>query len=370
MPTRSGQHVRNPRPVRLHAARGDDRDEGAEMAAPPLTHHEILTLVGPFTARGRHVDLAASDRAARRLVFKALVHPGEADGSPELRETLVLENRDVSDYRLTRRLTLPSGLEATLYTEGADPGDLLARIEAIALRRQIRWQSGFVIAENHRLDAPKSSGREAAATAMILTHATAQVGALTVELKLPALGGIPAELELKMATERLSFPEDLLAVLGWSWTRLIRAGGGWKCSLRVRGKAEARSRDTEQKFELTAAHLVQTLAASPRSFHERWLKRRWGVTFRRAVPLAVTVALIGTAAAVPSMGLSEDSLWRMVVFQSPPLLLVLVFCFRELPQIEIPPWPRRLTQPHWFAADTPMASGEPTSHSSVNHTAT
>lgn len=336
------------------------------MAAPPLTHHEILGLVAPFTARGRHVDLAASDRAERRLLFKVIHHAAEADGAPELLETLVLENKASDEFRLTRRLSLPGGLEATLHTEGRDPGDLLARIEAIPLRRQIRCQPGFVIVEHHRLDASASSDRHAAATRMILTHATAQIGALTVELKLPALGGIPAELELKMATERLAWwPEDLLAVLGWSWARLVRAGGGWKCSLRVRGKAEARSRDTEQKFERTAEHLVQTLAEPPRRFHERWASRRWGVTVRRAIPLVVTVSLIATAAAVPSMGLSEDSLWRMVVFQSPPLLLVLVFCFRELPQIEIPPWPRALTPLHWFTPSTAADIGEPAGDSSA-----
>lgn len=336
------------------------------MATPPLTHHEILGLVAPFSARGRHVDLAASDRAERRLLFKVIHHAAEADGSPDLLETLVLENQASDEFRLTRRLSLPGGLEATLHTEGRDPGELLARIEAVPLRRQIRCQPGFVIVERHRLDASAASDRQAAATRMILTHATAQIGALTVELNLPALGGIPAELELKTATERLTWwPEDLLAVLGWSWARLVRAGGGWKCSLRVRGKAEARSRDTEQKFERTAEHLMLTLAEPPRRFHERWASRRWGVTVRRAIPLVVTVSLIATAAAVPSMGLSEDSLWRMVVFQSPPLLLVLVFCFRELPQIEIPPWPRSLTQPHWFTTSPAADTGEPAADSSA-----
>lgn len=322
------------------------------MATPPLTHHEILGLVAPFTARGRHVDLAASDRLERRLVFKPIGHAGDADGQPDLRESLVLENGSVKDYRLTRHLTLPDGLEATLTTEGTDPGELLARIEAVPLRLQIRVQPGFVIAENHRLDASERSGSSAqqAAPAMILTHATAQIGALTVSMKLPAFGSIPAELELKAAGERHELPEDLLAVLGWSWARLIRVGNGWKCSLRVRGKAEARSHDAELKLERTAVHLAQTLAESPRQFHERWSARRWGVTCRRAIPLTVTVSLIGLAAAVPSMGLSDDSLLRMVMFQSPPLLLGLVFCFRELPQIEIPPWPRALTQPSWASA--------------------
>ncbi len=339
------------------------------MTALPLTHHEILGLVAPFTARGRHVDLAASDRLERRLMFKAISHAGESDRLPDLRETLVLESGAVKDFRLTRHLALPCGLEATLYTEGADPGELLDRIEMVPVRRQFRSQPGFVIAESHRLDAPDRSGRDAPMTApsMILTHAFAQFDALTVSMKLPTLGGIPAELELNAATERYDLPEDLLAVLGWSWARLIRAGGGWKCSLRVRGKAQARSRDAELKLERTAEHLAQTLAESPRQFHERWFARRWRVTCRRAFPLTVTLTLIGLAAAVPSMGLSESSLLRLVMFQSPPLLLGLLFCFRELPQIEIPPWPRRLTQTNWAAVPDAVASAPGTS---TNHNPT
>ena len=47
------------------------------MNAPPLTHHDILALAEPFARRGRRVDLAASDRIARRVVFQettAAVH--------------------------------------------------------------------------------------------------------------------------------------------------------------------------------------------------------------------------------------------------------------------------------------------------------
>ena len=73
------------------------------MTAQPLTHHEILTLVEPFTRRGRHVDLAASDRLERRLVFKTIEHaaPGAADAM--VRETLVLEQPKAERFRLTRR---------------------------------------------------------------------------------------------------------------------------------------------------------------------------------------------------------------------------------------------------------------------------
>ena len=356
MPTRSGQHVRNPRPVHLYAPRGDDWQPGSVMAAAPLTHHEILGLVAPFTAKGRHVDLAASDRLERRLVFKVIHHLDVADRLPELHETLVLEHRSAQRYTLTRHLALPCGLEATLHTEGADPGVLLAQIEVVPPHRQFRAQADFRIASSHRLDATAASttGAGSVPVVMILTHATAQIGTLTVTMKLPTHGSIPAELELKpVAGTQMTLPEDLLAVLGWSWARLIRVGASWKCSLRVRGKGQVRSSDAEQKLERTAVHLAQTLAESPVRFHERWQVQRWRVTGRRAVPLLVTATLIGLAAAVPSMGLSENSLARLVIFQTPPLLLVLVFCFRELPQIEIPPWPRRLTQQSWADALAP-----------------
>ncbi len=36
----------------------------------PLTHHEIIGIVEPFTRRGRHVDLSASNRLERCLVLK------------------------------------------------------------------------------------------------------------------------------------------------------------------------------------------------------------------------------------------------------------------------------------------------------------
>jgi hypothetical protein len=41
---------------------------------------------------------------------------------------------------------------------------------------------------------------------------------------------------------------------------------------------------------------------------------------------------------------------RMMIFNGPPLLLVVFFCLRELPRIEIPPWPRRSTAPGWRVA--------------------
>ena len=62
----------------------------------PLTHHEILALVAPFSERGRQVDLTRTDRTDRRLAFKSL----EPAAGSDLREELVLENPERERYRL------------------------------------------------------------------------------------------------------------------------------------------------------------------------------------------------------------------------------------------------------------------------------
>src|SRR3954470_11345412 len=80
----------------------------------PLTHHEILGLIEPFVRRGRHVDLAASDRINRRLMFKSVEHASEDDRFAVINETMQLENPQPDSYRLTRNLMLPSGLKATM----------------------------------------------------------------------------------------------------------------------------------------------------------------------------------------------------------------------------------------------------------------
>lgn len=317
------------------------------MPVHPLTHHEILGLIGPFTRHGRHLDLAASDRLARRLVFKPIEHAAPTVVASALVESLQLEQPEDDTFRLTRTLALPCGLQATLQTDGADPGELLARIDAIPLQRQFLSGAEYVVALSHRLDATKAG---AAASRMVLTRATARFEGLRLAMKVPAVTGIPADIELEATPgDSVDLPQDLLAVLGWSWARLVRVGRAWTCSLRLRGSGPDRCRDAEAKLERTAQHLAQTLSGPPPRFHDQRVAARWGVVLRRSIPLLVTVSLIGLAAAVPSMGLSENSVLRMVIFQSPPLLLGLVFCMRELPQIEIPPWPRRPSATAWGA---------------------
>ena len=109
------------------------------MNAPPLTHHDILALAEPFARRGRRVDLAASDRIARRVVFQELQRGA-------LREVLQLDDLGTGTRQLTRTLTHPGGLQATLEAMGPSPQELLDRIEAVAPDSQFSEGEGFVVA--------------------------------------------------------------------------------------------------------------------------------------------------------------------------------------------------------------------------------
>jgi hypothetical protein len=152
---------------------------------------------------------------------------------------------------------------------------------------------------------------------------------------------------LAAAGEGIELPEDMLAVLGWDWARLIPDTDRWASKVRVRGAEPQRSRRSEIKLERAAAHLAQTFAEAPQRFHQRWFAARWGVAFRRAIPLLTGVALMAGAVAVPSLHIPEGSPIRLLIFNSPTILIALAFCMQELPRLEIPPLPRRLKATAW-----------------------
>jgi hypothetical protein len=321
------------------------------MMAPmqPLTHHQIMDLVAPFARSGRQVDLAASDRLQRRLAFKPLEHPAApaADAPlPAMRESLLLELPSADGYQLTRTLSLPGGLQAQLVCEGAEPGALLDAIQAVPPASQLRWAGGVLLALSYRVSA--TSGDR------LLTQATAHVQGMNLRLDVSRVGGIAAELTLSaMPGTDYALPEDLLAVLGLPWSRLSRRATGWQASIQLRGEGAKRTHDAEDKLQRTVAHLAQTLAATPAQFHQRFRRARWGVVLRRATPLLVALALIVAALLVPQLELGSDSILRMLIFNSPPLLLVWLFSMREMPRLEIPPLPRTPALPGWQQPTAP-----------------
>jgi hypothetical protein len=321
------------------------------MASHPLTHHEILGLIEPFARRGRHPDLAASDRLERRLMFKPRLLPGTAADAGPLSETLKLENAGGDTWRLTRLTTHACGLTASLEVEGEEVGELLSRIEAVPPGDQFSGGAGFVLARSHRLPRSAAAADRSAPTAgMRLLRGVVRFEGLTLTLKVPTVKGIPGDLEFTaVAGERVELPEDLLAVLGWDWSALSRVSEGWRGSVRLCRREQEHSADAAAKLALAAAHVAQALAEPPARFHHRHVAARWGVYARRAIPLLCCFALIGGAALVPSLDLAHDSVARMLIFNSPPILMMLLFCMREVPRIEIPPWPRPSAAATWRA---------------------
>ena len=326
----------------------------------PLTHHEILGLVGPFTRRGRHVDLAATDRLERRVAFKSIDHAQSSD-AVKLRETLALTDLGLGVYRLIRLLTPEVGPDALLEAVGTEPAELLARIEAVPPQRQFRVQQGVVIAMSFRLEPRLGTD----AVGMAFTRGRAQVAGLDFEVDATMVKRGPAAVALtRMPGDELQLPQDALAVLGGRWTRLRDSGQGWAGELRLPGTEPRRTRQAQAAIEMAALHLARMLAEPPRRFHERWMAARWRVFCRRLVPLAVCIGLILCAAATPKLHLSESSGLRMLILNSPPILMMLFFCMREIPVVEIPPLPRPSEAPSWRAGRPARSSTEP--HSGSN----
>jgi hypothetical protein len=330
-----------------------------EPAAVPWTHHDLITLVEPFARRGRRLDMPASNRLERKLVFRTVAHAAD----PQLSDTLLLDTPVDGVFRLTRVLARPDGLQARLVAEGPAPAALLEAFDAVPAQRQFGAGPGYEVALGHRLLPSAAAGyRRPAPQELILSSAEIVLDGFRLRLQMTAVKGIPADVELRaVAGEPIDLPQDLLAVLGGHWSRLTTRPDGWTANLRLRGSGAERSADAESKLTAAAHHLAETLAEEPARFHPRWRAARWRAAARRGFPLAAIVLMCIAAAAVPLLDLQDDSVLRMLVFQAPPLLLVLFFGLGEMPRIEIPPRPRRLTAPAWRRGAAPGPAGGSTS---------
>jgi len=318
------------------------------MPILPLTHHEILELVAPLARQGRHVDLAASDRLARRLVFKPVEYPGEA-GAPGIRETLELDSLGTGTCVLTRRLTRDDAPPATLTAMGTHPGRLFDQLAAVPPQLHFGRGSGYSLSRCYSLE-PGQGGSTGGApvTQLIMTKGVAQVDGLGITLGVPSTRGVSADIRLTPTPgDIVDLPEDLLAVLGWDWARLIRGTDGWKTKRRLRGGPIARTRSAERALDTVAAHLARTLAKPTARFHDDWALARWGVFARRAIPLLTLVLLLVIIGAIPHVFGSRRPAMFMLAFHVPTALIALSFCLQELPQYEIPPLPRPLRLKQW-----------------------
>jgi hypothetical protein len=318
------------------------------MPSPPLTHHDILGLIAPFTRRGRELDLAGSDRMARRLVFKPMVIDGDSASSPELTDTLHVESLEDARFALERILTYGSGLNASLHIQGRDASALLADINAIDAQSLFRCGPAYAMATSYQLT-PANTGQNAAPAAptMALTRGLVRLNGLTLAVKMPAVKGYAAELELT-SDSVIDLPDDLLAVLGRDWACLSRTRSGWRGTLEVRGNEPTRSQHAANQLEAAGIHLALTLDQPPAQFHQRLKLARWRVAGRRSVPVLFLAGLMGAAMAVPRLGLAQDSPLWMLIFNSPPLLLVFGLWLREIPSFALPRPPKRLTATSWW----------------------
>lgn len=337
------------------------------MTAPPLTHHEIVGFVEPFTRAGRHVDLAASDRTARQLVFKPVMHD-VAVGQGAWREVLKLDLRDAARPVLERVLHHPAGLDARVESAGPDAGVLLAQVLAVPPQHHFDAGDGYLIARSYAIDAIDAiAGAAPLADAPLadpplrLMHGVVQVAGLRLDLrlKLPHLRTVAGDLDLTPAPlDALDLPEDLLAVQGWDWARLVRTREGWTSKLRLRGNILRRSRTAEAALVQVARHLVRVFAAAPERFHERHVGARWGVVLRRAIPTLTIVFMVVAAALLPRFTPPDRAGVWMALHYLPIALLALAFSVQELACFEIPPLPRRLKVGRWLAPEARLAQAE------------
>ncbi|MCA3250437.1 MAG: hypothetical protein ACK51Z_13230 [Pseudomonadota bacterium] len=321
---------------------------------PPLTHHEIVELAAPLVRQGWAVDLAACDRAARRIEFRPRAHAA-AEGLPAQRESWTLDVPSAGRQRLTRTLVLEGPEDAaaaqvtpvtpaTLWAEGADAAALLARLSAVPPARQFVAAGGTWAALRQRLPA-------AAHAPPVLLGATAQVAGLTLQLKVSGVQGFPAELELlRPAGDARRLPEDLLAVLGRRWDRLTALSRGWVGQLALRGPEPRRSDEARAGIAMALEHLARTLAEPPARFHERHRGARWRVALRGSGPVLAGAALVGLALHLQSLGDAYSSYLGLLANLAPPLLMGLFFLRREMPRIGLPRPPRPLRADAWNAS--------------------
>ncbi len=317
------------------------------MSAPPLTHHEILALAGPLAARGCHVDLAASDRDARRLVLRPPAADGAgcaADGPTG--ESLVLECGERGRLRLLRTLE-HGGRRAVLRAAGHDAAALLDLLRDVPPSQCFVAHPGAVVVRSYDVGGRGRDGRPLLDLFEGRVHADA---GLVLILDVPPVRGVAANLWLEpRAGLRFTLPEDLLAVLGWNWARLVPRPGGWMSKLRMKGPRAHRSAKAEAALDGAASHLAAVLAASPSAFHDRHRPARWGVFVRRGIPTLTALSLVGSVALFAHfVKQAPTGLW-VTLYHAPTLLLALGFMAQELPRFEIPPWPRPLRAPGWAA---------------------
>ncbi|MBK1646289.1 hypothetical protein CKO25_16875 [Thiocapsa imhoffii] len=315
----------------------------------PLSHHDIIALAEPFTRSGRQVDLAASDRLARRIQFKPTHHRAETDGATLLTEHLVLEHLGRRHFRLTRILTNAAGQQATLRGDGPEPGRLLVQIDRVPVARHVQRIGGATLVINYRIESDSNAPAEPSDTPhLVFLQATTTLDGLVMTFDAQVGHGMPAEIDLAPDPERsLDLPPDLFAVLGRAWRPLRRTAHGWRAPLRIASNEPARTPDLEAKLARTTEHLIDTFAHPPAHFHTTWRRERWFAFLREAIGLLLVIGLFLLGPALLLLDASEGSLIRLLSFVMPALLVLFLIARHESPVMRIPPRPEPLPADAW-----------------------
>jgi hypothetical protein len=224
---------------------------------------------------------------------------------------------------------------------------LLAQIDAVPPARQFDAGPGWCIARSHEL-LPTAAG---GTPLLSFSRGEARLDGLLLRLSVMPVKHVAGDLTLQPAPgTTLALPDDVLAVIGWNWARLVpdaQGAQGWTSKLRLRGQGAGRSARAEQALTQAAVHLASVLAMPPAQYHRRWLGARWGVVLRRGIPSLTALGLIAGAVLLPRFtDEGMQGMW-MVLHYVPIALLALSFTLQELARFELPPLPRRLRQAQW-----------------------
>ena len=316
---------------------------------PPLSHHDILRASAPFVQRGLGANLAASDRAARRITFVPKTQDDEA-----LALTYDLYLLPPDPPVLIRRAVLDGSLQATTNAQGMDVAGLIDAVQALAPERQFRRVGGALIADSYDVT---NSG------APRLTACTSSIGPLLIEMDARTVVGeaMTTRLYVPDPNARLALPDDLFALVDRRWRPLFDHDDGWSTSLRPPVREPQRSDAARDIFGATMDHVARVLSEAPGAYHQTYGRRRWWVFWRRYVPIGACVAIVGALPLIDRFLIGDDTTLHPGFISLPPMLMIVVMLlsWRDMPLFEIPPRPRRLPDHAWPASPAPHTDFKP-----------
>jgi hypothetical protein len=333
------------------------KDANPGKGVPPFSHHGILELAAPFVRQGYQVDLAASDRAARKLAFRPVEYAAVAGQHPALSCTLHLEQVHRAKFRLVRMLKTPDGLTAQVTAEGDDPARLLPAVEAIAPARQFHEIAGARLALSYSLAwwTPTAEVRPPSADKLRtprLVRAETRVEGVQL---LVQQEGNQQTLRVRIAAtdkRRLALTTDFLAVLGWRWSPLRpTATGAWDGSLKVPRREPRRTDRLEQLLDIATAHLARTMASPPAEFNDQHRPARWRAAVQRLLPLLFVAGSVLTFVTLVVI-LPKTPVYQVLLLYFSIAVIVVVTLMDKAYRFEIPPLPRTLSQADWYSFES------------------